>query len=48
MFDSSIGAGSVVMPYGGQYQLTETQSMVAKAAGDERKDRQCNDDELRL
>ena len=30
MFDSSIGAGSVVMPYGGQYQLTETQSMVAK------------------
>ena len=30
MFDSSIGAGSVLMPYGGQYQLTETQSMVAK------------------
>ena len=30
MFDGSIGAGSVFMPYGGQYQLTETQSMVAK------------------
>ena len=30
MFDASIGAGSVVMPYGGQYQLTETQTMVAK------------------
>ena len=30
MFDSSIGAGSVYMPYGGKYQMTETQSMVAK------------------
>ncbi|MEG7531021.1 MAG: phosphoribosylformylglycinamidine synthase, partial [Hungatella sp.] len=30
MFDGSIGAGSVFMPYGGQYQLTETQTMVAK------------------
>ena len=30
MFDGSIGAGSVYMPYGGKYQLTETQSMVAK------------------
>ncbi len=30
MFDSSIGAGSVLMPYGGKYQLTETQSMAAK------------------
>ena len=30
MFDSSIGAGSVVMPYGGRYQLTESQIMVAK------------------
>ena len=30
MFDSSIGAGSVLMPYGGKYQLTETQCMVAK------------------
>ena len=30
MFDSSIGAGSVLMPYGGKYQLTEIQAMVAK------------------
>ncbi len=30
MFDSSIGAGSVLMPYGGVHQLTETQAMVAK------------------
>lgn len=29
-FDSSIGAGSVLMPYGGLYQMTPTQSMVAK------------------
>ena len=30
MFDASIGAGSVFMPFGGKYQLTPTQSMVAK------------------
>ncbi len=30
MFDSSIGAATVLMPYGGKYQLTETQAMVAK------------------
>ncbi|MCR5687801.1 MAG: phosphoribosylformylglycinamidine synthase [Lachnospiraceae bacterium] len=30
MFDSSIGAGSVLMPYGGKSQLTETQVMIAK------------------
>ncbi|MBQ1311385.1 MAG: phosphoribosylformylglycinamidine synthase, partial [Blautia sp.] len=30
MFDSSIGAGSVLMPYGGKYQQTEIQTMVAK------------------
>ncbi len=30
MFDASIGAGSVLMPYGGKHQLTETQTMVAK------------------
>ncbi|MBQ9334237.1 MAG: phosphoribosylformylglycinamidine synthase [Lachnospiraceae bacterium] len=30
MFDASIGAGSVYMPYGGKTQLTETQAMVAK------------------
>ena len=37
MFDGSIGAGSVFMPYGGQYQLTETQSMVAKVPVQNRK-----------
>lgn len=30
MFDGSIGVGSVFMPHGGKYQLTETQAMVAK------------------
>ncbi|MCR5415916.1 MAG: phosphoribosylformylglycinamidine synthase [Pseudobutyrivibrio sp.] len=30
MFDGSIGAGSTLMPFGGKYQLTETQTMVAK------------------
>ena len=30
MFDSSIGACTVYMPYGGKYQLTPTQTMVAK------------------
>lgn len=30
MFDSTIGAGTVTMPYGGKYQLTETQAMIAK------------------
>ena len=29
-FDSSIGAGTVTMPYGGKFQLTKTQAMVAK------------------
>ena len=30
MFDSSIGAGTVTMPYGGVTQLTETQTMIAR------------------
>ncbi|WP_346908159.1 phosphoribosylformylglycinamidine synthase [Faecalicatena orotica] len=30
MFDGSIGAASVFMPHGGKYQMTETQTMVAK------------------
>ncbi len=29
-FDSTIGAGTVLMPYGGKYQLTPNQAMVAK------------------
>ncbi|MBQ7636985.1 MAG: phosphoribosylformylglycinamidine synthase, partial [Lachnospiraceae bacterium] len=30
MFDSSIGASSTLMPFGGKYQMTPTQTMVAK------------------
>ncbi|SFK42224.1 phosphoribosylformylglycinamidine synthase [Lachnospiraceae bacterium KH1T2] len=30
MFDASIGAGTVVMPYGGRYQETPIQTMIAK------------------
>lgn len=30
MFDSTIGAASVTMPYGGKYQLTPTQTMISK------------------
>lgn len=30
MFDASIGAGTVVMPYGGKTQLSEIQTMIAK------------------
>lgn len=30
MFDSSIGAATVMMPYGGKYQLTPIQTMIAK------------------
>lgn len=29
-FDSTIGAGTVLMPFGGEYQMTPTQAMVAK------------------
>ena len=29
-FDSTIGSGTVLMPYGGKYQLTPTQAMAAK------------------
>ena len=30
MFDSSIGANTVTMPYGGKYQMTPVQTMIAK------------------
>ena len=33
MFDGSIGAGSVFMPHGGKYQMTETQAMDCKSSG---------------
>ena len=29
-FDSTIGAGTVLMPFGGRYQMTPIQTMVAK------------------
>ena len=47
-FDGSIGAGSVFMPYGGKYQLTETQAMVAKLPGIKGTYGYGNHDELRL
>lgn len=34
-FDGSIGAGSVLMPYGGACQLTETQAMIARLPMDQ-------------
>ena len=48
MFDGSIGAGSVYMPFGGKYQLTETQSMVAKIPVMTGKIRCSHDDGIRL
>ncbi|MCR4891855.1 MAG: phosphoribosylformylglycinamidine synthase [Lachnospiraceae bacterium] len=30
MFDSTIGAGTVTMPFGGKYQMTPNQTMIAK------------------
>ncbi len=30
MFDSSVGANTVTMPYGGRYQMTPVQTMIAK------------------
>ncbi len=36
MFDSSIGAGTVLMPYGGKYQTTPIQTMAAKIPSDNR------------
>lgn len=32
-FDSTISAGTVLMPYGGKYQLSPSQAMVAKDTG---------------
>ena len=32
MFDSTIGAGTVMMPFGGRYQLTPSQAMVHKVS----------------
>lgn len=37
-FDSTIGAGTVMMPFGGETQLTPSQTMVAKIPGAARHD----------
>ena len=37
-FDSTIGAATVLMPYGGKYQLTPTMAMAAKLPGGRRDD----------
>ena len=34
-FDSTIGRGTVLMPFGGKYQLTPTQAMVNKISREE-------------
>ena len=47
MFDSSIGAGTVAMPYGGKYQLTPIQTMIAKLPV-LKGSRYSDNDELRL
>lgn len=47
-FDGSIGAGSVFMPYGGKYQLTETQAHGSQASGIKGTYGYGNHDELRL
>ena len=38
MFDSTIGAKSVYMPYGGKYQMTPSVAMAAKLIGGETDD----------
>ncbi len=41
-FDSTIGARTVIMPFGGQYQRTPSQAMVQKIIGDERDSSACS------
>lgn len=41
-FDSTIGAGTVVMPFGGKYQLTPAQSMVQKISVEKSTSRTCS------
>ena len=41
-FDSTIGAGTVLMPFGGKYQLTPIQSMVNKISVQERHTDTCS------
>ena len=41
-FDSTIGAGTVLMPFGGKYQLTPAQVMVQKISDETRNARTCS------
>ena len=41
-FDSTIGAGTVLMPFGGKYQLTPTQAMVQKISVEKRHTDDCS------
>ncbi len=41
-FDSTIGAGTVVMPFGGKYQMTPVQSMVQKISVEDRTSNTCS------
>ncbi|MCQ2546309.1 MAG: phosphoribosylformylglycinamidine synthase [Clostridia bacterium] len=41
-FDSTIGAGTVVMPFGGKYQMTPAQSMVQKISVADSTSRTCS------
>ena len=41
-FDSTIGAGSVLMPFGGKYQLTPVQAMVQKISVEKKHTEDCS------
>ena len=41
-FDSTIGAGTVVMPFGGKYQMTPAQTMVQKVSMEKSNSRTCS------
>ena len=41
-FDSTIGAGTVVMPFGGKYQMTPAQTMVQKVSMQDKNSRTCS------
>ncbi|MCQ2550862.1 MAG: phosphoribosylformylglycinamidine synthase [Clostridia bacterium] len=41
-FDSTIGAGTVLMPFGGKYQLTPAQSMAYKVSVEDRDTKTCS------
>ena len=41
-FDSTIGAGTVVMPFGGKYQMTPAQTMVQKISREKGNSRTCS------